>query len=77
MVWDSIMGGSSCCSGSPCAPQTPLLGTLSAIWSLEVSLAFFSTFEPINLMPDSIMQRQGVPKLFDSGSCAAPPSLYL
>jgi hypothetical protein len=44
---------------------------------LEVSLAFFSTFEPIDLTPHSIMQRQGVPMLFDSASCAALPSLYL
>jgi hypothetical protein len=42
-----------------------------------VSLAFFSTFEPIDLTPHSIMQRQGVPMLFDSASCAALPSLYL
>jgi hypothetical protein len=27
----------------------------------EVSLVFFSTFEPISLTPDSCMQRRGVP----------------
>lgn len=43
----------------------------------EVSLAFFSTFEPISLTPDSIMQRQGVPMLYDSASCAAIPCLYI
>ena len=44
---------------------------------LEVTLAFFSTFEPVDLTPDSIMQQEGVPMLFDSASCAALPSLYL
>jgi hypothetical protein len=44
---------------------------------LEVSLAFFNTFEPVELTPDSVMQRQGVPMLYDSASCAALPSLYL
>ena len=43
----------------------------------EVSLAFFSTFEPVELTPDSIMQRQGVPMLYDSASCSALPSLYI
>ena len=28
----------------------------------EVSLVYFSTFEPIELTPDSIIQRAGVPK---------------
>ena len=28
---------------------------------MEVSLVFFSTFEPINITPQSIMQRNGVP----------------
>ena len=44
---------------------------------LEVSLAFFNTFEPVELTPNSVMQRQGVPMLYDSASCAALPSLYL
>jgi hypothetical protein len=43
----------------------------------EVSLVFFSTFEPVELTPDSFMQRQGVPMLFDSASCSALPSLYI
>ena len=34
----------------------------------EVSLVYFSTFEPIELTPDSIMQRAGVPMLYDSAS---------
>ena len=38
---------------------------------------FFSTFEPVELTPDSVMQRQGVPMLFDSASCSALPSLYI
>ena len=44
---------------------------------LEVSLAFFNTFEPVELTPNSVMQRQSVPMLYDSASCAALPSLYL
>jgi hypothetical protein len=31
----------------------------------EVSLVYFSTFEPIDLTPDSIMQLAGVPMLYD------------
>ena len=30
----------------------------------EVSLVFFSTFEPISLTPDSCMQRNGIPMLY-------------
>jgi len=32
----------------------------------EVSLVYFSTFEPIKLTPGSVMQRAGVPMLYDS-----------
>jgi hypothetical protein len=34
----------------------------------EVSLVYFGTFEPINLAPGSVMQRAGVPMLYDSAS---------
>jgi hypothetical protein len=37
-------------------------------WHKEVSLVYFSTFEPIDLTPDSIMQRAGVPLLYDLAS---------
>ena len=30
----------------------------------EVSLVFFSTFEPISLTPDSCMQKNGIPMLY-------------
>jgi len=43
----------------------------------EVSLALISTFEPIDLTPDSVMQRQGVPMLYDTASSKALPSLYI
>ena len=43
----------------------------------EVSLEYFSTFEPIELTPDSIMQRAGVPMLYDSASNPRLPCLYL
>ena len=43
----------------------------------EVSLAFFSTFVPVDLTPYSFMQRQGVPIFYDSASCAAISSLYI
>ena len=43
----------------------------------EVSLAFFSTFEPVNLTSDSAMQREGVPMFYDSASSSALPSLYI
>jgi hypothetical protein len=33
----------------------------------DVSLVFFSTFEPISLTPDSCMQRKGVPMLYEKG----------
>ena len=43
----------------------------------EVSLAFFSTFEPVDLTPNSVMQQEGVPMFYDSASCAALPCLYI
>ena len=43
----------------------------------EVSLMYFSTFEPINLNPDSIMQQAGVPMLYDSASSPRLPCLYI
>ncbi len=39
-----------------------------------VSLVYFSTFEPIELTPDSIMQQAGVPMLYDSASTLACPA---
>ena len=44
---------------------------------IEVSLAYFSTFEPVNLTPNSIMQREGVPMFYDSASSSALPCLYI
>ena len=45
---------------------------------MEVSLVFFSTFEPINITPQSIMQRNGVPMFYDTASSSGiEPSLYL
>ncbi len=32
---------------------------------IEVSLVFFSTFEPISLTPNSCMQRNGIPMLHE------------
>jgi hypothetical protein len=43
----------------------------------EVSLVYFSTFEPIDLTPDSIMQQAGVPMLYDSASNPRLPCLYI
>ncbi len=43
----------------------------------EVSLVYFSTFEPMELTPDSIMQRAGVPMLYDSASNPRLPCLYI
>ncbi len=42
-----------------------------------VSLVYFSTFEPINLTLDSIMQQAGVPMLYDSASNQHLPCLYI
>jgi len=44
---------------------------------IELSLVFFSTFEPINITPNSVMQRNGVPMLYDSASSSNEPSLYI
>ena len=44
---------------------------------MEVTLVFFSTFEPINLTPDSVLQREHVPMLYDSASTDSLPSLYI
>ena len=43
----------------------------------EVSLVYFSTLEPIDLTPDSIMQQAGVPMLYDSASNPRLPCLYI
>ncbi len=43
----------------------------------EVSLVYFSTFEPIALTPDSIMQQAGVPMLYDFASNPRLPCLYI
>jgi hypothetical protein len=42
----------------------------------DVSLVFFSTFEPISLTPDSCMQRKGVPMLYERAASQVP-SLYV
>ena len=44
---------------------------------MELSLVFFSTFEPINITPDSVMQRNGVPMMYDTASSSNQPSLYI
>jgi hypothetical protein len=43
----------------------------------EVSLVYFSTFEPINPTPGSVMQRAGVPMLYDLASNPLLPCLYI
>ena len=43
----------------------------------EVSLVYFSTFEPINLTPNSVLQKAGVPMLYDTASNLRSPSLYI
>ena len=43
----------------------------------EVPLVYFSTFEPIALTPDSIMQQAGVPMLYDLASNQRLPCLYI
>ena len=42
----------------------------------EVSLVFFSTFEPISLTPDSCMQRNGIPMLYERAASQLP-TLYV
>ena len=43
----------------------------------EVSLVFFSAMEPIDLTPDSVLQEQNVPMLYDTASSSAIPTLYI
>ena len=45
----------------------------------EVSLVYFSTFEPINRTPNIVMQKAGVPMLYDTVTASNPrlPSLYI
>ena len=43
----------------------------------EASLVYFSMFEPIDLTLESIMQRAGVPMLYDSTSNRRLPCLYI
>jgi hypothetical protein len=42
----------------------------------DVSLVFFSTFEPFSLTSESCMQRKGVPMLYERAA-AQVPSLYV
>ncbi len=42
----------------------------------EVSLVFFSTFEPIPLTPDTCMQKNGIPMLYERASSQLP-TLYV
>jgi hypothetical protein len=42
----------------------------------DVSLVFFSTFEPICLTPDSCLQRKGVPMLYERAAKEVP-TLYV
>jgi hypothetical protein len=51
--------------------------SLYSAFHKEVSLVYFSTFEPIALTPDSIMQQAGVPMLYDSASNPRLPCLYI
>lgn len=44
---------------------------------MELSLVFFSTFEPINITPNSVMQRNGVPMMYDTASSSSQPCLYI
>jgi hypothetical protein len=64
----------------PCVPQAPKWPGYSASHK-EVSLVYFSckfsTFEPIDLTQDSIMQQAGVPMLYDSASNLRLPCLYI
>ncbi len=43
----------------------------------EVSLVYFSTFKPIALTPDSVMQQAGVPMFYDSASNPRLHCLYI
>ena len=71
-------------SGVVCSPTTLLKlylvshgsSGLSGVHK-EVSLVYFSTFEPIELTPDSIMQQAGVTMLYDSASNPRLPCLYI
>ncbi len=40
-------------------------------------LVFFNTFEPIDLMSNSIMQHQQVPMLYEKTQGGSPPNLYI
>ena len=42
----------------------------------EVSLVFFSTFEPLSLTPDSCMQRNGIPMVYERAASQLP-TLYV
>ncbi len=66
-----------------CAPSTLTLSRIGAKGRSgshkEVSLVYFSTSQPINLTPGSVMRRAGVPMLYVSDSASNPrlPCLYI
>ncbi len=75
MVWYGMRALNSS-STVHCARQAPR-GSGSH-WHKEVSLVYFSTFEPIKLTPGSGMQRAAVPMLYDdSASNPQLPCLYI
>jgi hypothetical protein len=68
---------SNTCASSCPVGSTGAKGTLYSASRKEVSLVYFSTCEPINLTPDSIMQQAGVLMLNDSASTLHLPCLYI
>ncbi len=58
-------------------PLYSLLPGSSSANHMEVSLVYFSTFEPINLTPNTITQQAGVPMLYDTASNPRLPCLYI
>ena len=76
MVWCGMLASNSsstCCTLCPTGAKGEGFSGIHK----EVSLVYFSTFEPIDLTPDSIMQRAGVPMLYDSASNPRLPCLYI
>jgi hypothetical protein len=66
-------------STAPCVPQVSWETDSDSREHKEVSLVYFSTFEPIALTPDSVrvIQQAGVPILYDSASNPRLPCIYI
>jgi hypothetical protein len=65
------------CTLCPTGTKGPGFSASHKEVSVDRTVVYYNTFEPINLTLDSIMQRAGVPMLYDSASNQCLTCLYI